>query len=240
MSSTPWGDETGRANYFQSGYNTLLEQNQRQNDEIESLRTENDQLREQAKPITGESSDGFHTFNELYHHRAVLFMTLCHIFWQRAWKSKKHHDGTMYPGMFIVGLNLPDGQATYHYDIDPYWDMFDVPVREAAPEWDGHTPTEAINRIQRFGRAIPETSTFTTIREGVEQLRAEVEQYRADITAGRLVRLPNELIAPYELNERYWICGWDADDCTFTIQDRVLKKEAARTALGKGEADGGC
>lgn len=98
-------------------------------------------------PITGDTSDGYHTFNELYHHRAVLFSVICNARPDIAWKSKKHHDGTMYDGMFIVGIDTPDGQATYHYDIEPYWGMFHVKELEFAPEWDGHTPDEAIRRI---------------------------------------------------------------------------------------------
>ena len=98
-------------------------------------------------PITGDTSDGYHTFNELYHHRAVLFSVICNEHPDIAWKSKKHHDGTMYDGMFIVGINTPEGQATYHYNIVPYWDSFRVKELEFAPEWDGHTPDEAIRRI---------------------------------------------------------------------------------------------
>ena len=98
-------------------------------------------------PITGDTSDGYHTFNELYHHRAVLFSVVCNERPDIAWKSKRHHDGTMYNGMFIVGINTPEGQATYHYDIDPYWELFHVKELEYAPEWDGHTPEEAIRRI---------------------------------------------------------------------------------------------
>ena len=98
-------------------------------------------------PITGDTSDGYHTFNELYHHRAVLFSVICNARPDIAWKSKKHHDGTMYDGMFIVGIETPEGQATYHYDIKPYWDIFHVKELEFAPEWDGHTPDEAIRRI---------------------------------------------------------------------------------------------
>ena len=49
--------------------------------------------------------------------------------------------------MFIVGIETPEGQATYHYDIDPYWDLFRVKELEYAPKWDGHTPEQAINRI---------------------------------------------------------------------------------------------
>lgn len=105
-----------------------------------------------AVEINGDTSDGYHTFNELYHHRAVLFSVIVKAFQDKAWKSKKHHDGTMYDGMFIVGIDTPRGQATYHYDIDPYWDMFECPELQRAPEWDGHTPEEAINRI---GKLIP-------------------------------------------------------------------------------------
>lgn len=95
----------------------------------------------------GTVSDGYHTFNELYDHRAWLFATICRTHKNLAWKSKLHHDGSMYDGMFIVGINTPLGQATYHYDIEPYWWAFNVQEVDKAPEWDGHTPKEALDRI---------------------------------------------------------------------------------------------
>lgn len=101
--------------------------------------------------INGDTSDGYHAFNELYHHRAVLFSVIVRDHKELAWKARKHHDGTMYDGMFIVGIEAPKGQATYHYDLDPYWEMFDCEEREFAPEWDGHTPDEAIARIAELG-----------------------------------------------------------------------------------------
>lgn len=119
-----------------------------------------------AEPvITGETSDGYHTFNELYHHRAVLFSVIVKAFEDKAWKSRKHHDGTMYDGMFIVGVETPYGQATYHYDMEPYWEMFCCKEIERAPEWDGHTPAQAIERIGklepvRHGRWIDTDSEF--------------------------------------------------------------------------------
>ena len=97
--------------------------------------------------IDGNTPDGYHTFNELYHHRAVLFSVIVKAFPEQAWKSRRHHDGTMYDGMFIVGIDTPQGQATYHYDVDPYWEMFACRELDRAPEWDGHTPAEAIARI---------------------------------------------------------------------------------------------
>lgn len=95
----------------------------------------------------GEFSDGYHTFNELYHHRAVLFSVICNMMPEKAWKSKLHNTGDMFNGMFIVGIETEQGQATYHYRVDPYWDIFKVKELERAPEWDGHTPADAIQRI---------------------------------------------------------------------------------------------
>lgn len=97
--------------------------------------------------INGSTSDGYHTFDELYHHRAILFSVIVHCFKDMAWKSKLHADGTMYPGYFIVGIDTPEGPATYHYAVDPYWDMFECDELPYAPEWDGHTPNDAIERI---------------------------------------------------------------------------------------------
>ena len=102
------------------------------------------------REIDGDTSDGYHTFNELYHHRAVLFSVIVKAFSDKAWKSLRHYDGTMYDGMFIVGIDTPEGQATYHYDIDPYWDMFECRELEYAPEWDGHTPAQAIEHIGKL------------------------------------------------------------------------------------------
>ena len=106
----------------------------------------------EPEPINGETSDGYHTFNELYHHRALLFSVVVRNYPELCWKSKKHHTGDMYEGMFIVGINTPDGQASYHYDIKPYWDMFECEELEFAPEWDGHTPAQAIERIGKLTR----------------------------------------------------------------------------------------
>lgn len=95
----------------------------------------------------GKVSDGYHTFNELYHHRAILFSIICNANKENAWKSLKHDTGDMFEGMFIVGIETPQGQATYHYDVEPYWEMFNVKELGHAPKWDGHTPQEALTRL---------------------------------------------------------------------------------------------
>ena len=92
-----------------------------------------------------EISDGYHTFNELYYHRMILFSVICNMNRGKAWKSWKHHDGSIYDDYFIVGINTPKGQYSYHYHKD-HWDMFKVEALENAPEWDGHEPKD-INRL---------------------------------------------------------------------------------------------
>lgn len=88
---------------------------------------------------TKDISDTYHTFGELYYHRAILFCVICMQNSELAWKATEHHDGTMFDGMFIVGLDTPQGQYTYHYNMN-LWDLFDVKTLEQAPEYDGHKP----------------------------------------------------------------------------------------------------
>lgn len=89
--------------------------------------------------IDGNTSDGYHTFNELYYHRMVLFSVICNQNKEKSWKSWKHNDGTMFDDYFIVGVITNQGNYTYHYHKD-YWDMFNVKELDLAPEWDGHKP----------------------------------------------------------------------------------------------------
>ena len=123
---------------------------------IDNVGLENPKFAEELRNNKGEVSDGYHTFNDLYHHRALLFATICNLYPDLAWKSKNHHDPKypMYDGMFICGIQTPDGQATYHYDIDPYWDMFHVKELDKAPEFDGHTPSQAVERIYNLSNKV--------------------------------------------------------------------------------------
>lgn len=89
----------------------------------------------------GLINDGSHSFNELYYHRMILFAVVCNKNKANAWKSKKHADGSMYDNYFIVGIETPEGQYSYHYHIDN-WNFFDVKELERAPEWDGHQPKD--------------------------------------------------------------------------------------------------
>lgn len=87
-------------------------------------------------------SDGYHTFDELYYHRMILFSIICNQNKDRAWKSKLHDDGTMFDeDSFICGIETPEGHYTYHYKLE-YWDIFKVKELDKAPAWDGHQPKD--------------------------------------------------------------------------------------------------
>lgn len=89
----------------------------------------------------GEISDGYHTFNELYFHRMTLFAVICNQNKELAWKSLKHEDGSMFDDFFIVGIDTPAGQYTYHYHIK-HWKKFNVKEILKAPKYDGHKPDD--------------------------------------------------------------------------------------------------
>ena len=90
-------------------------------------------------------SDGSHTFNELYYHRALLFAQVINNYPEISFKAYKHFDESIWEGYFITGILTPEGYFTYHYPNE-LWDKFKVTILENAPEWDGHT-SEDITRL---------------------------------------------------------------------------------------------
>ena len=102
---------------------------------------------------TGKVSDGYHTFDELYDHRCLLFLMFLEMNRSEPpspnstmWKSRKHSDGEAWEGWFIAGVELKGQPITYHIP-DKYWDLCRVEERETAPVWDGHTSGDVITRL---------------------------------------------------------------------------------------------
>ena len=99
----------------------------------------------------GDVSDGYHTFNELYEFRKVYNAVLFNAWSDRGLysvhKSKRHHDGDdcFGGGWFIVQATLPTGQISNHYELKD-WDLFNIPEKEKANEWDNHTEKDVVDR----------------------------------------------------------------------------------------------
>ena len=104
----------------------------------------------------GEFSDGYHTFNELYDYRkaynAAFFNELSKQSLFDVHKSKLHSDGEIPFGdsnWFIVMAELPTGQISNHYEMKD-WDLFQIPEKEKANTWDGHTPQDVYKRLVKY------------------------------------------------------------------------------------------
>ena len=115
---------------------------------------------------TDDVSDGYHTFGSLYEQRCILFAALVGAYRDRAWKSRFHSDGEpcFGGGWFIVGINTPQGQYTYHYHEDD-WYLFDCEEVERAPEWDGHTAENVTRLLSLQTPPIPDVVGFLTLNK---------------------------------------------------------------------------
>lgn len=118
--------------------------------QLSSLEEERGRLLEEI--TAGTVSDGYHTHRELYEYRMLYNAHAAHG-WLAAGipvvKSRRHSDGEecFGGGWFIVTATLPTGQVSNHYR-DEHWGLFDVPAVELPPEYDGHTPADAAERLR--------------------------------------------------------------------------------------------
>jgi hypothetical protein len=98
-----------------------------------------------------EVSDCAHTFKSLYQHRNYLFSALIKCYPDRAWRSFRHHDGSVRDNMFIAGLTLPTGkQITYHMNEDEWILLHGIKELKRAPKWDNHESGDVIERLEEF------------------------------------------------------------------------------------------
>jgi len=119
------------------------------------INSEIKQLKGQKLLNTKFISDTYHTFGDLYNHRMAFNVALTraiNLLCREdlyAYKSLKHSDGTMFEGMFIVVIESPLGQISYHYNMDR-WNNFALPVYPNALEYDGHTPEDTVERLMHL------------------------------------------------------------------------------------------
>ena len=106
-------------------------------------------------------SDGYHTIEELYDHRITLYIALCRELANRlrpsewpslVWRSKTHSDGKLaYEGWFIMGIGKEKGeQISYHLPLSRWDETSFAETLEKAPEWDGHTSANVLERLKRL------------------------------------------------------------------------------------------
>ncbi|MBF6515287.1 hypothetical protein IU421_13450 [Nocardia cyriacigeorgica] len=144
-----------------------------------------------ARVVTPETSDGYHTFAELYHYR-MLYNAALFNEWAAAdryvvHKSIRHADGELCfgGGWFVVYAQLPTGQISNHSEMT-HWDRFRVPERDRAAEWDGHTPQQVAERLAAFLKLGPGGPRFSQRHlEQVTRQRDEARERIAELEAQR-------------------------------------------------------
>lgn len=142
----------------------------------------------------GKTSDGYHTFDELYEHRVALFMALMICNPEISWKSLKHADGSDYPDWFIAGMHLSSGAITYHLPVYKWEMLAGIKTLENAPKWDGHTASDVVARLEGAefaGEQREELSTWMisagfstghgdTMDDLLEELEWQIEEIRGN------------------------------------------------------------
>ncbi len=101
---------------------------------------------------TGGVSDGYHTFDELYAHRHVLFINVVLAHRENAFKTWKDDKGETWHGWFILGINTAFGQVSYHLP-EGYWQLVDVEEIERNTGYDGYTPSTVLMRLGQMASA---------------------------------------------------------------------------------------
>ena len=100
--------------------------------------------------------DGYHTFTELYEHRITLWIALCrqlvkNNFFNPVWRSEVNGDGTKWDGWFILGFVDDNGkQITYHLPIEKWNETSFAETIDKAPDFDGHTSDDVLERLKKL------------------------------------------------------------------------------------------
>lgn len=123
----------------------------------EDLNTLKGQVTSQEPVVIDENtSDGYHTFKELYESRKAYNVVLFNEWGATGkcytHKSWRHNDGELCfgGGWFIVVAVLPQGQISNHYEAKD-WDLFSIQeVEKALFEFDGHTGADVVERLKLY------------------------------------------------------------------------------------------
>lgn len=133
---------------------------------LDEMATELSDYFAEKSVIDDSTSDGYHTFGELYEFRMLYnagFFNLLANFTginkegfklknpYYVHKSYRHNDGELCfgGGWFIVMAELPTGQISNHYE-NKYWNLFDIPGKDKANKWDGHNSEMVLKRMTAF------------------------------------------------------------------------------------------
>lgn len=96
------------------------------------------------KIVAGDISDGYHTFDELYEHRCLLYIYIVRTS-GRGYLKRDH-----FPGWDCLYLEGAFGQISYHVPT-VHRPLYVGHVAEAPDhKYDGHTPQLTLERLRKM------------------------------------------------------------------------------------------
>ena len=136
-------------------YKSYQEQKAKRNEsDYKSIEEINEDIiirRENGQSVK-DVSDKYHTFKNYTDFRNAWCMGVLMERPDIAWKSLRHYDEINDPisdfnGDFIAGINTPKGPVAQHMKLE-HWDSLNIPELDHAPEYDGYTMDDSIERIK--------------------------------------------------------------------------------------------
>lgn len=103
-----------------------------------------EKLDKENPKISGETSDGYHTFNELYDHRCLLWINLCNLMPEKCYLVPEH-----LLGWFLLGMETKEGQISYHCP-NKFYDLINIRISKEHPKYDGHMSKDVIKRLKKL------------------------------------------------------------------------------------------
>lgn len=94
-------------------------------------------------------SDGYHTFDELYEHRILLWINLCLLKPKDCYWVMNHFDG-----WDLLLMKTNEGQMSYHVKI-AYRYLYENKISECSiinHKWDKHTSSDVFFRLEAFAK----------------------------------------------------------------------------------------
>lgn len=107
-------------------------------------------MSKQFRIVGNDISDGYHTFDELYEHRCLLFLNLCFHSPERCAFKKD------FETWFCLYLETPVGQVSYHVPNKYISDVLSHGIKEVPDyQWDGHSSQDVIDRLNKYLGCLP-------------------------------------------------------------------------------------
>lgn len=165
----------------------------------------------------GNISDGYHTFNELYDHRCLLWINICLMTPNTSYLVKEH-----YVGWFLLGNETPYGQVSYHCP-NKYLPLVKS-IKERKVEYDGHTSPDVIKRLEQLANSMALSHPPSPCGEDLYKkyqywhklaVNREVEIKRYREALEKIIQADKDLLT----NHDSW--GWAMNEMTEEVNDSL-------------------